>query len=83
MVFYGGTPPISDLVGFPVRVRKYLPYRLRKNSDEAGVYSNQAATFLHQETDKSSNWWGWTLMPWQNEVGSVLVVHSDGQDIIM
>ena len=81
MVFYSGTPPISELVGFPVRVRQYPPDRLWKDSDDAGVYKNQAATFLHQETDKSSNWWGWAPMPWQNEVGSVLVVRSDGNDV--
>ena len=80
LIFYGPIAPISQLVGMPIHTRKYPPDKLWKD----GLFNpteNVPATFLHLVADPSDNWWGWAPMSWQNDVGSVLVVRSDGQDV--
>ena len=75
-IFHDPIAPISQLVGMPIHTRKYPPDKLWKDS-----YMNVPATFLHLVADPSNNGWGWAPMMWQNNVGSVLVVRSDGQDV--
>lgn len=79
-IFYGPIAPISQLVGMPIHTRKYPPDKLWKD----GLFApdeNVPATFLHLVADPSNSWWGWAPLSWQNDVGSVLVVRSDGQDV--
>lgn len=79
-VFYEPIAPISSSVGMPLHTRKYPPNRLWKEDHSA--YMNIPATFLHQNIDDTSSAeWGWVPTMWQDEVGSVLVVRSDGQDV--
>jgi hypothetical protein len=87
-VFTKVTTPcgISALLGLPVLVKKYPADKAwAKNESISGIgYNNQAATFLHLNTDPNSRslmGWGWAPMEWQNKVGSVLVVRSDGKDL--
>lgn len=87
-VFTQPTPScgISKLVELPVLVRKYPADKAwAKDESISGTgYSNQAATFLHLNTDPNSRLlmgWGWAPMQWQNNVGSVLVVRADGKDL--
>lgn len=83
-VFYSPVAPISELVGMPVRTTKYPPDRLWKDNhdDVSDLYENVPATVLHRVLDPSTgDRWGWAPMQWQNDVGSVLVVRSDGQDM--
>jgi hypothetical protein len=87
-VFTKVTTPcgISALLGLPVLVKKYPADKAwAKNESISGIgYNNQAATFLHLNTDPNSRslmGWGWAPLEWQNKVGSVLVVRSDGKDL--
>jgi hypothetical protein len=87
-VFTQATPPcpISELVELPVLVRKYPADKAwAKDKSISGTgYNNQAATFLHLNTDPNSRLlmgWGWAPMEWQNNVGSVIVVRADGKDL--
>ena len=79
-IFYGPIAPISQLVGMPIHTRKYPPDKLWKDS-LAESTENVPATFLHLAADPSSDAWGWAPLSWQNDVGNVLVVRSDGQDV--
>ena len=81
-VFYGPIAQISKLVGMPVHTWKYPAPHCWKNNLDDKPYENVPATLLHQNTDDiSSESWGWAPMQWQNTVGTVLVVRSDGQDV--
>ena len=83
-VFYEPIAPISRLVGMPLHTRKCPPNNLWKDRhhDSQNPYENVPATFLHRNSDESSgNWWGWAPMRWRDNVGSVLVVRSNGQDV--
>ena len=57
------------------------PDRLWKDKWDDCPYENVPATFLHLEPDPDKDSWGWAPMYWQNGVGSVLVVRSDGRDV--
>lgn len=80
-VFNSPIAPMSELVGLPVRARKYPADRRWRDNTVSDVFENQAVTFLHQTTDVTSSAWGWAPFQWQNEIGSVLVVRSDKKDI--
>ena len=78
-VFSNAIAPISKLVGMPIHTWQCPPDKTWKDK---AVYTNVPATFLHLNTDESSgDGWGWAPMKWQNNVGSVLVVRSDGRDV--
>ncbi len=83
-VFYSPVAPISNLVGVPLHTRKCPPDRLWRDNHDDDSYENVVATFLHLNTEDSNGGplgWGWAPLEWQNEVGSVLVVRSDGQNV--
>ena len=81
-VFYNPIAQISKRVGMPVHTWKYPADRLWKNHHDDHSYENVPGTFLHQNADDvSSESWGWAPMQWQNNVGTVLVVRGDGQDV--
>ena len=76
-VFSNPVAPISKLVGMPLHTWQYPPDRASKDNPD-----NVPATMLHRNTDEDSgNWWGWAPLKWQNDVGSVLVVRNDDQDV--
>ena len=79
-IFHDPIAPISQLVGTPIHTRKYPRDKLWKDN-LFNPTENVPATFLHLVADPSDNWWGWAPMSWQNNVGNVLVVRSDGQDV--
>lgn len=79
-VFYNPIAPISELVGMSVHTRKYPPDRLWEDNHD-GSYENDPATFLHMVPDANSDWWGWAPSEWRGDVGSVLVVRSNDQDV--
>lgn len=81
------TPCGISRLGLPVLVRKYPANKawLKNDSISSSGYINQAATFLHLNTDPNSQamlGWGWAPMEWQNKVGSVLVVRLDGEELL-
>ena len=79
-IFSEPIAPISKLVGMPLHTQQCPPDNAWKPNHN--VYTNVPATFLHQSTDESSgDGWGWAPWKWQNDVGSVLVVRSDCQDV--
>lgn len=90
-VFLGVPCGISKRVGQPVLVRKCPPDRAWKDDNNANL-SNQAATFLHLNDDPNHDdshgikngvlGWGLASMQWQNDVGSVIVVSSEGKDLL-
>ena len=80
-VFYNPIAPISQLVGMPIHTRKYPPDKLWKDSKIVPTFQNVPATLLHVAADPSSDAWGRAPLSWQNDVGNVLVVRSDGQDV--
>ena len=76
-VFLYPIAPISKLVGMPLHTWQYPLDSACQDNPE-----NVPATFLHLNTDESSgDWWGWAPMKWQNNVGNVLVVRNDNQDV--
>ena len=79
-IFYDPIAPISQLVGMPIHTRKYPPDKHWKDGLFAPT-ENVPATLLHYVADPSNTGWGCTPLSWQNDVGSVLVVRSDGQDV--
>ena len=80
-IFYGPIAQISQLVGMPIHTRKYPPDKLWKDSKIVPTFQNVPATSLHLVADPIMDAWGRAPMSWQNDVGSVLVVRSDGQDV--
>lgn len=80
-VFSSPIVPISELVGMPVHTRKYPPDRLWKDNHTDSSYENEPATFLHRVSDPRSDGWGWATMDWRDDIGSVIAVRSDGQDV--
>lgn len=57
-VFYDAIAPISELVGMPVRTRKYPPDILWRDNHEDNSYENVPATWLHLVLDPDSELWG-------------------------
>ena len=79
-IFDDPVAPISQLVGMPVHTRKYPPDKLWKDS-LGDPTENVPATRLHLVVDPNNQSWGWADWPWKTDVGNVLVVRSDGQDV--
>lgn len=73
---FGPVIELTKMLGFPVRVRKYP---LPKSSDVSPV--NQPITKLHCRIDPNVSGWGLAPMPWQDSVGSVLMIRADGKDL--
>ena len=79
-VFHGPVAPISNLVGMPLHTKKCPSQKNWKDNDDDS-YENDTATSLHINTDISNDWWGQAPPEWKKDVGSVLIVRSDGRDI--
>ena len=74
---------ISKLINFPILAKKY-PVNKAWQAFFSGLNgaTNQAATFLHLNTDPTRfEEWGRAPMNWQNDVGSVIAVRADKQDL--
>jgi hypothetical protein len=89
------TSDIVDRIGIPILTRRCPPDPKWANSRDPmfkGVYpyENQDATFLHQCCDPEAKLdlrtgslgWGWCSRPWQNEVGSAIVVRKDKKPLL-
>ena len=79
-IFDDPVAPISRLVGMPIHTRKYPPDKLWTDS-LGDPTENVPATWLHLVVDPNNQGWGWVDLPWKTDVGNVLVVRSDGQDV--
>ena len=81
-VFYEPVSQISTFVGLPIRTRRCPPDQLWADDNSYTPYMNIPAPFLHQATDDDSDApWGLVPLHWQGDIGTVLVVRSDGQDV--
>ncbi|KAL9595102.1 MAG: hypothetical protein Q9219_006645 [cf. Caloplaca sp. 3 TL-2023] len=83
-VFLANPSPMSELVGMPVKARKYPFDKYWDTMPYQGClpWSNGTAAFLHLRTDPvRANGWGWAPAYWQNSVGNMLVVRADKKDI--
>ncbi|KAH0556756.1 hypothetical protein GP486_005453 [Trichoglossum hirsutum] len=82
-VFLSTPTGISTYMGPPLLMRKYPPHRAWKDDKNMRPYpyQNQAATFMNLNADVNSQEWGRAPLHWQNEVGSMMVVHKDGKDL--
>lgn len=81
----GKVSPISELLGLPLRLWKYLdiatwidPPGWDENKNAA---SNQDAAFLMMETDSGNPGWGWAPLYWNSNIGNVLAIRPDGKDL--
>jgi hypothetical protein len=81
----GRTSPISQILGVPIRLWKYPDNENWINipgwNHTLSADSNQNAAFLMVETDVNSPDWGWVPLTWNLELGNVLAVREDGQDL--
>ena len=72
----------TRIMGLPL-----LTYQLPKDpawklEDPTSCFDNQFATFLNLELDPDTDWeWGWAKPEWQNNVGSILIVRKDREDL--
>lgn len=81
----GAISPISSRLGMPLLLWKYPD--LEFAFDRAGWLettqpeSNQNAAFLMMDMNPSSTQWGWAPLYWNTEIGNVLVLREDGEDL--
>ncbi|KAM5360443.1 hypothetical protein ACJA88_014832 [Fusarium oxysporum] len=82
----GKVSPISKILGMPLILRKFDdidvwidPLGWDKNTMTAD--SNQDATFLMLETDPEKPDWGWAPPYWNAQLGNVLAVRADDQNL--
>jgi len=89
------TSDVVARIGLPILTKKCPPDPKWINSHDPvlngrDAFENQDATFLHQCCDPRAKFdpsigslgWGSCSLPWQNEVGSVLVVREDGKPLL-
>lgn len=89
------TSDIADRIGLPIFTSRCPPDPKWANSHDEmfkgmSPFNNQSATFLHQccdpdaELDLSTGslGWGWCPLPWQNDVGSTIVVRKDRRPLL-
>ncbi|KAG7007792.1 hypothetical protein G7Y79_00008g024300 [Physcia stellaris] len=80
--------PISRLLEMPLLAHQLRPETTWKNDGDferfqgRWPYDNEAATFLHMDSNPDSDGWGWAPMRWQSRVGSVLVVRQDLKPLV-
>jgi len=83
--YEGSLSPMSKLLGVPLRLWKYPDFQSRIDPPgweyHMGAGSNQNAAYLMIEPDLKSSEWGWAPRYWDLELGNVLVVREDGQDL--
>ncbi len=80
-VFKADKSTLSEMVGVPIRARKFPPHPAWKDSGELDIYTNQEATFLFRNMDPEHDGFGIVSRSWDRRVGSVLVARDDGRDI--
>ena len=71
-----GEPPIGDNLGIPLAASQLVhdPYW----AEDFKSSENQSATFLHIITNPKDEMFPYAPVPeWQNDVGSIIVVHKD------
>lgn len=89
------TSDIADRIGISILTRRCPPDPRWVNSNDAmfehgSPTNNQDATFLHQCCDPGAKFdlstgsfgWGWCSAPWQNSVGSAIVVRKDKKPLL-
>jgi hypothetical protein len=89
------TSDIASRIGIPILTQRCPPDPKWANSKDTMFESmspcdNQDATFLHQCCDPEAEFdistgslgWGWSPLPWQNEVGSAIVVRKDKKPLL-
>jgi hypothetical protein len=76
----GEVSPISTIIGIPIRVWKC---ETKRAPDDPAKYSmdNVPATLIFLNPDPKSNEFGWACQHWQMDLGNVLLVRKDGQDL--
>ena len=82
----GNISPISKLLGVPLRLWKYPDIQTWIDPPGWEEYdkcadSNQNAAFLMIETNLKSSSWGWAPLYWSRDLGNVLAVREDEQDL--
>lgn len=78
MVFSEPVSPISQLVGMPLKGRKYPPNP--RGAQLSPV--NQPATFLYKQFDpENPDTFAFAPMEWQDGVGNVVFARADGEDL--
>jgi hypothetical protein len=89
------TSDIADRIEIPILTQRCPPDPKWANSNDAmfkssSPYNNQDAIFLHQCCDPGAEFdlstgslgWGWCSAPWQNHVGSAIVVRKDKKPLL-
>ncbi|KAI0426894.1 hypothetical protein F5Y09DRAFT_317743 [Xylaria sp. FL1042] len=85
------TSDIAKRIGLPIFTQRCFPHPNWAHVQDSGLfgaespYNNQDATFLHLSCDPNAKFdlsqgvmgWGWASIPWQNNVGSVIVLRQD------
>lgn len=81
----GSISPISERLGMPLRLWKYSDGDTWINppgwNDNMDADSNPDAAFLMMETNLEKPTWGWAPLCWNMELGNVLAVRTDDQDL--
>jgi MYND finger len=76
----GQISPISRLIGFPIRVWKCSEEERPKNVTNYNT-DNVSATLIFLNPDPTSPQFGWSPSHWQSDLGNVLLVREDGEDL--
>lgn len=81
----GTISSISNLLGMPLKLWKIPESNAWINppgwNENMTADSNQNAAFLMMETDPQKSDWGWTPRYWNSDLGNVLAVRLDGEDL--
>ena len=71
---------LSEMVGVPVRIRKYPPHPVWRDSRQGDVFENQYITLLFRAMDPEQDDFSFAPLSYL-AFGSALVVRDDGKDI--
>lgn len=81
----GCISPISELLGMSLKLWKYTDtdnwIDLPGWDESLDAASNPDATFLMSETKLGKQNWGWAPLLWNMDIGNVLAVRADDQDL--
>ena len=81
LVWASDKSTLSEMVGVPVRARKFPPHPAWKDRRDDDWYENQAAIGLFRAMDPEQEDFSFVPMNWDLRVGSALVVRDDGKDM--
>lgn len=76
----GEISPISILIGLPIRAWK-CPIKERPAETANYNVDNVPATLIFLNPDPTSIEFGWSPSHWQSDLGNVLLVREDGEDL--